>query len=120
MLTLLALAGLAALTAYARRLGPPEIVERQLRPDRAAYIESVAAILGRTRRLQESIDPVRARARRLLATRAGLTHGASDDALRRAGEAANLTTEEIDAVLDDTGDPLNAGRALARLSRGPQ
>jgi hypothetical protein len=120
MLILLALAGLAALTAYARRLGPPEIVERQLRPDRAAYIESVAAILGRTRRLQESIDPVRARARRLLATRAGLTHGASDDALRRAGEAANLTTEEIDAVLDDTGDPLSTGRALARLSRGPQ
>jgi hypothetical protein len=119
-LLLLAVAGLAALIAYARRLGPPEMVERQLRPDRAAYIESVAAILGRTRRLNESIGPVRARARRLLATRAGLTQEASDDALRRAGEAANLTTEEIDAVLDESGDALITGRALARLSQDPR
>jgi hypothetical protein len=119
-LLLLAVAGLAALTAYARRLGPPEMVERQLRPDRAAYIESVAAILGRTRRLNESIGPVRARAKRLLAARAGLTHEASDDALRRAGEAAHLTTEEIEAVLDESGDALTTGRALARLSPDPQ
>ena len=119
-LLMLAVAGLAALIAYARRLGPPEMVERQLRPDRAAYIESVAAILGRTRRLNESIGPVRARARRLLAARAGLTHEASDDALRRAGEAANLTTEEIDAVLDESGDALTAGRALARLGQDPR
>ena len=117
---LLVAAGLAGLIAYARRLGPPELIDRQLRPDRAAYIESVAAILGRTRRLNESIRPVRDRARRLLAAQAGLDREAPDDALRRAGEAANLTTEEIDAVLDETGDPLLAGRALARLSQGPQ
>jgi hypothetical protein len=119
-LLLLAVAGLAALIAYARRLGPPEMVERQLRPDRATYIESVAAILGRTRRLNESIGPVRARARRLLASRAGLTQAAPDDALRRAGEAANLTTEQIDAVLDESGDALTTGRALARLSQDPR
>ena len=118
-LLLLVAAGLAALIAYARRLGPPEMDERQLRPDRAAYIESVAAILGRTGRLNESIRPVRARARRLLAARAGLVQEAPDDALRRAGESASLTTEEIDAVLDEGGDALLAGRALARLSQGP-
>ncbi len=117
---LLTVAGLAALTAYARRLGPPEMVERQLRPDRAAYIESVAAILGRTRRLNESIRPIRARARRLLAARAGLTQEASDDAFRRAGEAANLTTDEVEAVLDESGDAVATGRALARLSQGPR
>jgi hypothetical protein len=119
-LLLLVVAGLAGLIAYARRLGPPEVVERQLRPDRAAYIESVAAILGRTRRLNESIGPVRARARRLLTAHAGLAQDASDDALRRAGEAAHLTTEEIDAVLDQSSDALVAGRALARLSQGPR
>jgi hypothetical protein len=117
-LLLLTVAGLAALIAYARRLGPPETSERQLRPDRAAYLESVAAILGRAGRLNEAIGPVRARARRLLATRAGLGQEAPEDALRRAGEAAGLTTEQIDAVLDDSGDALTAGRALARLSQG--
>jgi hypothetical protein len=116
---LLAAAGLAAMIAYARRLGPPEDVERRLRPDRAAYIESVAAMLGRTQRLNESIRPVRARARRLLASRAALAQTPSDDDLRRAGQTANLTDEEIEAVLDETGDPLAAGRALARLSLGP-
>jgi len=114
---LLAVAGLAGLIAYARRLGPPEEVERRLRPDRAAYIESVAAILGRTRRLNESILPVRNRTRRLLAIRAGLGQEPSDESLRRAGRAANLSDAEIEAVLDEAGDPLAAGRALARLSQ---
>jgi hypothetical protein len=118
-LLLLAVAGLAGMIAYARRLGPPEELERRLRPDRAAYIESVAAMLGRTGRLNESIRPVRARTRRLLATRAGLGQEPSDDALRRAGLAANLSSDEIEAVLDETGDPIAAGRALTRLSQGP-
>jgi hypothetical protein len=118
-LLLLAVAGLAGMIAYARRLGPPEDLERRLRPDRAAYIESVAAMLGRTRRLNESIRPVRARTRRLLATRAGLGQEPSDDALRRAGLAANLSSDEIEAVLDETGDPIAAGRALTRLSQEP-
>lgn len=112
-------AGLALLIAYGRRLGPPEDVERKLRPDRAAYIESVAALLGRTKRLNESVKPIRIRVRRLLAIRAGLGQEPTDDEVRQAGRVANLGDEEIEAVLDETGDPLAAGRALAQLSKGP-
>ena len=45
-LMVLALAGLVWLLAHARRLGPPQQVERALPPPRAAYVDAVAATLA--------------------------------------------------------------------------
>jgi hypothetical protein len=115
-LLLLGVAVLAGLVAYSRRLGPPEETERHLQPERGAYVESVAAILGRTGPVRESIEPVRLRVRRLLIQRAGLGPDATDDELRVAAGNAGVAPEEIGAALDPLGDPVNAGKALARLS----
>jgi len=115
-LLLLGVAILAGLIAYSRRLGPPEETGRHLQPERGAYVESVAAILGKTGPVRESIEPVRLRVRRLLIQRAGLGPDATDDELRVAAGNAGVTPEEIGAALDPLGDPVNAGKALARLS----
>lgn len=102
--------------AYGRRLGPPEDAERKLQPERAAYVESVAAILGRTGPPHEAIDPVRARVRRLLSNRAGLGPEATEDELRKAAHDAGVDPGDMEAVLDPLGDPVPAGRALAHIS----
>jgi hypothetical protein len=115
-LALLMVAGLAWMISYARRLGPPEETARKLQPERALYVESVAAILGRTKRTEESIKPIRTRFRRILTTRAGLGPNASEEDLRQAAIALGLTMQDVDAALDETGDPVSAGRALAQLS----
>jgi len=115
-LVLLSIAALTGMVAYARRLGPPEDTERRLQPDRAAYVESVAAILGRTGPVREAIGPVRARVRRLLITRAGLGLDATDQELKAAAHDAGLDPDDMEAVLDPLGDPVPAGRALAQLS----
>ena len=115
-IALLTCAAGAWVLAYARRLGPPEATERKLQPERAAYVESVAAILGRTGPARAAIDPVRARVRRLLANRAGLGPEATEDDLRKAAHDAGVDPGDIEAVLDPLGDPVSAGRALAHIS----
>jgi hypothetical protein len=115
-LALLAVAGLAWMISYSRRLGPPEETTRKLQPERALYVESVAAILGRTMNIEDSIKPIRARFRRLLSTKAGLGPNPSDDELKSAAEALGLTATDVNAALDDTGDPVLAGKALSQLS----
>ena len=115
-IALLTFAAGAWVLAYGRRLGPPEDTERKLQPERAAYVESVAAILGRTGPAREAIDPVRARVRRLLANRAGLGPEATEDELRKAAHDAGVDPGDMEAVLDPLGDPVPAGRALAHIS----
>jgi hypothetical protein len=115
-LILLMVAALAWMVSYSRRLGPPEETTRKLQPERALYVESVAAILGRTMNIEDSIKPIRARFRRLLSTRAGLGPNPLDHDLRDAATALGLTAAEVNAALDDTGDPVLAGKALSQLS----
>jgi hypothetical protein len=106
--------GLAAavwLLARSRRLGPPEAESRPLPPPRRAYVDAMAGTLARTKRPFEATAPVRARARRLLAERAGLPpEHDNDDELRQAAAVLGLAPDEIDAV---TGGPAGAGRALS-------
>jgi hypothetical protein len=117
--------GLAAATwllARSRRLGPPEHESRPLPPPRWAYVDAVAGTLVRTRRPFEAVEPVRHRARELIARRAGLPPDAGPDDLYRAGVGLGLTAEEAAAATgggptDETG-VLAAGRALARLTGG--
>lgn len=114
-LVLLVVAGLTWVVSYGRRLGPPEETERSLAPERAAYIESVAAILGRSGRLEEAARPVRERVRRLLSARSGLGVEATVEDLRHAALEAGIPLEEAEACLLD-GEPYSTGKVLARLS----
>jgi hypothetical protein len=123
----LALAGLGLaaavwLLARSRRLGPPEDEARRLPPPRSAYVDAVAATLARTGRPDEAAEPVRRRARDLIAQRAGLPPDAGPEELHRAARRLGLTDEEAAAATGagPAGDAgvLAAGRALARQA-GP-
>jgi hypothetical protein len=117
----LGLAALLLMWARGRRLGPPEERERDLPPPRLEYVESLAAVLARTKRPGEAAHPLQAAARRRLVRRAGLPADASDDALRRAAAGYGLTEEERAAAFGHVRDAAGlaaAGRALARLEDG--
>jgi hypothetical protein len=121
-----ALAGLGLsaavwLGARSRRLGPPEDEARTLGPRRRAYVDALAGTLGRTGRPAEAAEPVRVRARSLVAVRTGLPPDAPDDALRAAAARLGLPADEGEALVALHGEPgvLAAGRALARLEPGP-
>jgi hypothetical protein len=114
----LALAALTLMLARGRRLGPPEAEDRELPPPRRVYVESLAAVLGRTKRLDEAVEPVRAEAKRRLARRAELASTEDVEALQAAGRRAGLTDEELSSILAGRGGKagvLAAGRALAKL-----
>jgi hypothetical protein len=120
-----ALAGLALsaavwLVSRSRRLGPPEDEARPLGPRRRAYVDALAGTLGRTGHPAAAAEPVRIRARSLLARRAGLPPDAPDDALRAAAARVGLPPDEAEALVGVHGEPgvLAAGRALARLEPG--
>ena len=118
--------GLAAavwLVARSRRLGPPEDDARPLPPPRWAYVDALAGTLARTGRPYEAAEPVRQRARELIARRAGLPADASGDDLHRAAVRLGLPPDEAAAVLGAAGPSehdtvLATGRALARLTGG--
>jgi hypothetical protein len=126
----LVLAGLglaAAIWLYARsrRLGPPEDEARPLPPPRWAYVDAVAGTLTRTRRPQEAAEPVRRRARELIAGRAALPPDAGPDDLYQAALRLGVPPDEAAAALGASGPTeevtvLAAGRALARLTGGEQ
>ncbi|HVW33507.1 MAG TPA: DUF4350 domain-containing protein [Acidimicrobiia bacterium] len=117
--------GLAAavwVLARSRRLGPPEDDARPLPPPRWAYVEAVAGTLQRTRRPGEAVEPVRRRARDLVAARTGLSPDAGTQELIRAARQLGLPDDEAGAAVGpgpfDEAAALAAGRALARLSAG--
>ena len=91
-------AALAFMVARGRRLGPAEETARTLAPARALYVESLGAILTRTRGPAEASEPLRARA---LAAAARL--GVAGDAFEREPKTPD--------------DLLRLGRAAAELER---
>jgi hypothetical protein len=110
----LALAALALVWSMARRLGPPEDEARALAPARREYVEAVAAALAASGD-RDGVGATAARgARRRLEARAGLPAGAGEAELRDAAARFGLDEVERRAVLGE-GDPLAAGRALAKL-----
>jgi hypothetical protein len=58
-LGLAALAALVLIAARARRIGPPDETGRDLAPPRAAYVESMAGILGRINRPDQAFGHLR-------------------------------------------------------------
>jgi hypothetical protein len=124
----LALAGLGLaaavwLVARSRRLGPPEDEARVLPPPRWAYVDAVAGTLARTGRLVEASEPVRRRAREMIARRTGLPPDAGSDDLYQAAIRLGLPADEAAAAVGapaptEEAGILAAGRALARLNGG--
>jgi len=114
------LAALLALVAGTRRIGPAEERARALAPPRRAYVDALGVALARARRPAEAVAPLQAAARDLLATRAGLPTGASDDEVRDAARRAGWSDPEIEALFAPTSDDesiVRAGRALARAEK---
>ena len=113
----LVVAALVLMLARGRRLGPPQAEGRELPPPRRVYVESLAAVLARTKRPDEAIEPIRAEGRRLLTLRA--QGGADDeDVLRQVGRRAGLSDDQVGALLGTVrgkAGVLVAGRALAKL-----
>ena len=115
------LAVLVAMWAKGRRLGEPELLERELPPPRRTYVDAMASTLARSKQPAEAQAALQAAARRRLAHRAGLGPDASDDALRQAALRAGLTEEEIDGLAAPPAGEhgvVGAARALARLEGG--
>ena len=119
------------MVAVGRRLGPPEPEFRDFAPERGRYVDSLGALMARSKQPGAATELIRATARRSLAIRAGLSVDASSDQLRAAAQAIGLDTEETDALLADAPGPNGSGRgafsgenliaadrALAKITRG--
>jgi hypothetical protein len=120
-LVLLGLSGLLLIAARWPRLGPPEPPEEPLFPPRRAYVDALAATLARSRDRASAVESVRSAARQRLARRAALPPEAGDAAWTDAARAAGLSDDEARALTGDPGDGVEAGRALAALTReGPR
>jgi len=112
------LAAAAAMWARGRRFGPPEDPERAHPPPRRAYVDAIAGSLARSRQPAEAIRPLRASARRRLASRAGIPPDADDAAFWRAGARLGLPDDEVASLLappDNDDEVMALGRVLARL-----
>ncbi len=127
-LWLMGAAILVWMAAVGRRLGPPEPEFRDLAPERGRYVDSLAALMARSKQPGAATELIRATARRNLATRSGLPSDASAEQLRAAAEAIGLEPEETNAVLIDANGAsagaftrenlIAADRALAKITRG--
>ena len=119
----LAVALLAALVwmwSRGRRLGPPDVDEREPAPPRRAYVDALAATLLKTGDPAGAIGPVQGAARQIVARRSGVAPDADAD-VRRAAIGLGLTEHDADAIIAPVrshDDAIRAARALARL-QGP-
>jgi hypothetical protein len=99
----------------------PERTARDLPPPRRLYVDSLAAVLARSKRPQEAVAPVQAAARKRLVEAGRLPADADKASIRAAGSRLGLDDDELAAVLGAPRAPAEvvaAGRALARLEGG--
>lgn len=115
--------GLVALAAYllsiGRRLGPPEIIERDLAPARREYLDALAGTLARSADHGGAIARVRQQARAEIGRRAKLDVNSPAAYFREAAARLGLSDDEVQALLtpdQDDETTIAAGRALAKLS----
>jgi len=111
----LGLAGIVYAIARGRRFGPPEEEGRSLAPPRRQYVDSLAAVVGRSKRRNAAVEPVRREARGELLRRASLP---PDGDVRYAATRLGFSDEDAEALLhtaETDDDVLALGRAAARI-----
>jgi hypothetical protein len=111
----LALASFLFALARGRRLGPPELPERDLPPARVEFAEALATQLAKSRPQREAVRTARRIARARVASVLSLPAEAKDADLRRSAEERGFDAAAVEAVVGDgTGqaDLLALGRAL--------
>jgi hypothetical protein len=114
----LGLAALVYMVAKGRRFGPPEEEGRSLAPPRRDYVDSLAAVVARSKRRDAAVAPVRRDACDALLRRASMPPSAADAAIRAAARRLGLPDDDTEALLREprTDDDVVAlGRAAARI-----
>jgi len=114
----LGLAALAYMVAKGRRFGPPEEESRNLAPPRREYVDSLAAVVARSKQRDDAVRPVRREARGAVLRRASFGRDAGDDVVRVAAERLGLADEDAEALLQPVrtdADVIALGRAAARI-----
>ncbi len=114
----LGLAALVYMVARGRRFGPPEEEGRSLAPPRREYVDSLAAVVARSKQRDDAVRPVRREARDAVLRRASLPPDAEDDVVRVAAERLGLADEDAEALLQPVrtdADVIALGRAAARI-----
>jgi len=111
----LCLSALALALARGRRLGPPELPDRELPPARVEFAEALAIQLAKVRPRADAEATARRVVRERLARELRLSPDATDEALRAAARARGWRAEDVEAALG--GDLFELGGALERLER---
>jgi hypothetical protein len=114
----LGLAALVYMVARGRRFGPPEEEGRSLAPPRREYVDSLAAVVARSKRRDTAVGPVRREARDAVLRRASLPPDVEDDAVRVAAKRLGLADEDTEALLQPArtdADVIALGRVAARI-----
>jgi hypothetical protein len=106
------------MVAQGRRFGPPEAEGRSLPPPRREYVDSLAAVVARSKRPDAAVGPLRREARDLLLRRAALPPDVEDDAVRVAAKRLGVADDDAKALLGPAhtdADVVALGRAAARI-----
>jgi hypothetical protein len=114
----LGLSAIVYMVARGRRFGPPEEEGRTLAPPRREYVDSLAAVVARSRRRDDAVGPVRREARDTVLRRAALPPDAGQAAFEAAARRVGLTEDDTEALVrpvETDADVLAVGRAAARI-----
>jgi hypothetical protein len=114
----LGLAALVYMVARGRRFGPAEEEDRNLAPPRRQYVDSLAAVVARSKRRDDAVGPVRREARDAVLRRASFPPDADNDTVRVAAKRLGVSDEDADALLrsvETDDEVLVLGRAAARI-----
>ena len=111
----LLLAAVVLALARGRRLGPPELPDRELPPARVEFADALAIQLAKVRPRGEAASVARRVVRERLSRDLRLPADAADHELRAAAVARGWEPASVEAALG--GDLLELGRALERLER---
>lgn len=116
----LCLAALTFALARGRRLGPPELPDRDLPPARVEFAEALAVQLAKTRPRSEGVQTARRLVRARLARELRLPPDADDEAFRAAAASRGFDLSLVEPALGSgsgENDLLALGGALRRLER---
>lgn len=114
----LGLSAVVYMVARGRRFGPPEEEGRTLAPPRREYVDSLAAVVARSKRRDAAVGPVRREARDTVLRRAALPPDPGQAAFRDAANRLGIADDDTEALVrrvETDADVLAVGRAAARI-----